>query len=157
MYLDAKSSLSLFKVNLQFYFRVCDLMRENALRWGDAGSRSLDTCATELESAATRMLDASDWNTLGVVSSDLLWKAMQLQTQAVQHLAETTLANQTAFNSAAQEAVSNWQQASSAALKETSGAMPISTTLQDYLQDYLHLLTPLEPGGRRKPSARKPH
>ncbi|MNC26836.1 hypothetical protein D3C75_749830 [compost metagenome] len=102
------------------------------------------------------MLDASDWNTLGVVSSDLLWKAMQLQTQAVQQLAETTLANQTAFNSAAQKAVASWQQASSAALKETSGAMPISTTLQDYLQDYLHLLTP-EHGGRRKPSARKPH
>ncbi len=157
MYLDAKSSLTLFKVNLQFYFRVCDLMRENTLRWGEAGSRSLDTCATELESAATRMLDASDWNTLGVVSSDLLWKAMQLQTHAVQHLAEASLGNQTAFNSAAQEAVSTWQQASSAALKETTGAMPISTTLQDYLQDYLHLLTPVEPGGRRKSSARKPH
>lgn len=157
MYLDAKSSLSLFKVNLQFYFRVCDLMRQNTLRWGAAGSRSLDTCATELESAATRMLDASDWNTLGVVSSDLLWKAMQLQTKAVQQVAETTLANQTAFNSAAQEAVASWQQASSAALKETAGAMPISATLQDYLQDYLHLLTPEEPGGHRKPSARKPH
>ncbi|MNU01504.1 hypothetical protein D3C72_2449320 [compost metagenome] len=53
--------------------------------------------------------------------------------------------------------MSTWQQASSAALKETTGAMPISTTLQDYLQDYLHLLTPVEPGGRRKSSARKPH
>ena len=157
MYLDAKSSLTLYKVNLQFCFRVCDLMRENALRWGEAGSRSLDSCATELESAATRMLDAEDWNTLGIVSNDLLWKAVEMQTKAVQHLAETTLANQTAFNSAAQEAMSSWQQASSAALKESAGAMPISTTLQDYLQDYLHLLTPEERSGRRRGSARKPH
>lgn len=157
MYLDAKSSLTLYKVNLQFYFRVCDLMRENTLRWSEAGNQSLDTYAKGVEHAATRMLDASDWNTLGIVSSDLLWKAMQLQINAVQHLAETTLANQATLNSAVQEAVSTWQQKSSAALKETSGAMPISTTLQDYLQDYLHLLTPMEAGGRRKPSARKPH
>lgn len=157
MYLDAKSSLTLYKVNLKFYFRLCDLARENTLRWSEAGNQALDTYAKGVEHAATRMLDASDWNTLSIVSSDLLWKALQLQINAVQHLAETALGNQATLNSAVQEAVSTWQQKSSAALKETSGAMPISTTLEDYLQDYLHLLTPMDTGSRRKPSARKPH
>jgi len=38
-----------------------------------------------------------------------------------------------------------------AALKETTGAMPICAKLQDYLQDTLRLLTPpaTEAGGRK--------
>lgn len=156
MYLDAKSALTLYKVNLQFHFRLCDLLRENALRWSEAGNRAADNYAAELETAATRMLDASDWSTLGFVASDLYWKALQLQTRAVQQLAETTLGNQTALSSATQEAVSAWQKEAAATLKETTGAMPISTTLQDYLQDYLHLLTP-KTGASRKPSASKTH
>lgn len=154
MYLDAQSSLTLYKVNLQFYFRVCDLLRENSLRWGEAGNRTLDTCAAELESAATRMLDASDWKSLGFVAGDLYWKALQLQIGSVQHLAETTLGNLTTLAAALQEAISAWQRDSGAALKESTGAMPISTTLQDYLQDYLHLLTPQAPGSK---ASRKLH
>lgn len=154
MYLDAQSSLTLYKVNLQFYFRLCDLLRDNALRWSEAGNRAVDAGAAELEGATTRMLDASDWPNLALVAGDLYWKALQLQTRAVQHVAETTLGNQSAFAAAAQEAVSSWQQASAAALKESRGAMPISTTLQDYLQDYLHLLTP---AGAAKASTRRTH
>lgn len=158
MYLDAQSSLTQYKVNLQFYFRLCDLLRENGLRWSEAGNRAVDACAAELESASTRMLDARDWNSLGFVASDLGWKALQLQCGAVQQLAETTLNNQSAFSAAVQEAVSSWQKDSAAALKESTGAMPISTTLQDYLQDYLHLLTPQAPGSAsRKSSTRRAH
>lgn len=35
-----------------------------------------------------------------------------------------------------------WQKSVAAALKETTGEMPISSMLQDYLQDTLRLLTP---------------
>lgn len=159
MYLDAQSSLTLYKGNLQFYFRVCDLLRENSLRWSEAGNRALDACAAELESAATRMLDARDWHSLALVSADLYWKALQLQMSSLQRQAETTLSNQTAFVAALQEAVSAWQQQSSAALKESAGTMPISTTLQDCLQDYLHLLVPAAPaaGNGKGKSARKLH
>ncbi|CAD5378112.1 conserved hypothetical protein [Pseudomonas sp. OF001] len=157
MYFDAQSALTLYKVNLQFSFRLCDLLRENALRWNEAGSRAVDTCAAELESATTRMLDASDWSRLALVSSDLYWKALQLQTRAVQHLAETTLSNHGSLSAATQEAVSAWQKEAAAALKETTGAMPISTTLQDYLQDYLHLLSPEGATARRKSTRSKPH
>ena len=157
MYLDARSTLTLYKVNLQFSFRLCDLLRDNALRWSEAGNRAVDACAAELESATTRMLDAGDWNSLSFISSDLYWKALQLQTRAVQQLAETTLGNQTTLSSATQEAVSAWQKEAAAALKETTGAMPISTTLQDYLQDYLHLLSPEGAASRRKSSRGKTH
>lgn len=157
MYLDAQSALTLYKVNLQFTFRLCDLLRENALRWSEAGNHVVDASAAELESAATRMLDAGDWGSLAFISSDLYWKALQLQSQAVQQLAETTLTNQSTFSSASQEAVSSWQKQAAAALKETTGAMPISTTLQDYLQDYLNLLNPQAAGSRRKPPRSKPH
>jgi leucyl aminopeptidase (aminopeptidase T) len=157
MYLDAQSTLTLYKVNLQFSFRLCDLLRENALRWSEAGNRAVDACAAELESATTRMLDAGDWNSLAFISNDLYWKALQLQTRAVQQLSETTLGNQTTLSSATQEAVSAWQKEASAALKETTGAMPISTTLQDYLQDYLHLLSPEGATSRRKSSRNKSH
>lgn len=157
MYIDAQSTLTLYKVNLQFTFRLCDLLRDNALRWSEAGNRAVDSCAAELESAATRMLDAGDWNSLAFISSDLYWKALQLQTRAVQHLAETTLSNHTTLSAATQEAVSAWQQEAASALKETTGAMPISTTLQDYLQDYLHLLNPADTVSRRKASRRKTH
>lgn len=157
MYLDPQSTLTLFKVNLQLYFRLCDLTRENTLRWSEAGNRALNTCTAELENAATRMLDASDWNSLNGIAGDLYWKALQLQTNVVQQVAETTLGNQSAFGTASQEAVSTWQKEAAAALKETTGAMPISTTLQDYFQDYLHLLTPTQPAGSRKASTRKVH
>lgn len=157
MYLDAQSALTLYKVNLQFSFRLCDLLRENALRWNEAGSRAIDACASELENATTRMLDASDWSSLAFVSSDLYWKALQLQTRAAQQLAETTLANHNALSAATQETVSAWQKQAAGALKETTGAMPISTTLQDYLQDYLHLLAPQAGRAQRKTARGRAH
>ena len=149
MYLDAQSSLKLYKINLQFCFRLCDLLRESGVHWSEAGNRAVDGCAAELESATTRMLDAGDWNALGFVAGDLFWKALQLQTGAVQQLAETVLGNQTAVASGVQAAVSEWQRESAAALKESTGAMPISTSLQDYMQDYLHLLVPSAPAPRK--------
>lgn len=142
MYLDPQSSLALYKVNLKFYFRLCDLMRENMLRWSEAGNHSLDTCAAELETAATRLLDAGDWRAMGFVASDLFWKALQLQTGAMQHMTETVLGSQSSFASSLQAAISIWQKESAEALKETAGAMPISTALHDYLKDYLHVLEP---------------
>lgn len=157
MYLDPQSTLTLFKVNLQLYFRLCDLARENALRWSEVGNRALNTCTEKLENTATRMLDANDWNSLNGITGDLYWKALQLQTNVLQQVAETTLGNQSSFSSASQKAISTWQKDASAALKETTGAMPISTTLQDYFQGYLHLLTPLDPASSRKTSARKVH
>lgn len=144
MYLDSQSSLALHKVNLQFFFRICDLARKNALRWSEASNRSLDAGAAEWERAATSMLDAADWSSLAVVSGDLYWKALQLQVQNVQKMAETGLTNQAAFGSALQEAVSNWQQASTAKLKERRGSMPFSATLQDCLQGYLRMFAPQE-------------
>lgn len=157
MYIDAQSTLALYKVNLEFYFHLCDLLRDNTLRWSEAGNRAVDSCTAELETAATRMLDANDWGNLAFVSSDLYWKALQLQTRSVQQLAETTLGNHNAFSAAVQKAVSTWQKDAAGALRETTGAMPISTTLQDYLQDYLHLLSPAESSGRRKSSRGKAH
>lgn len=142
MYLDPQTSLALYKVNLKFYFRLCDLARENLLRWSEAGNRSLDTTAAELETGATRMLDAADWRTMGFVASDLFWRSLQLQANAMQHMAETVLSSQGATASAVQEAISAWQKDSAAALKETAGAMPISTSMQDYLENYLHVLAP---------------
>ncbi|SDR93110.1 hypothetical protein [Pseudomonas oryzae] len=156
MYLDPQSTLTLFKVNLQLYFRLCDLTRESALRWSEAGNRAVNSCTSELESAATRMLDASDWQSLNGIAADLYWKALQLQTDVIQQVAETSLANQSTFSNAAQEAISTWQKEAASTLKETTGAMPISTTLQDYFQDYLHLLAPKETG-TRKASTRKMH
>lgn len=155
MYLDPQSTLTLFKVNLQLYFRFCDLSRESALRWSEAGNRAVNSCTSELESATTRMLDASDWKSLNGIAADLYWKALQLQTDVVQQVAETSLANQSTFANAAQEAISTWQKDAAASLKETTGAMPISTTLQDYFQDYLQLLVPKD--SARKASARKVH
>lgn len=156
MYLDPQSTLTLYKVNLQLYFRLCDLTRQSALRWSEAGNRAIDSCSAELESAATRMLDASDWKSLNGIAADLYWKALQLQTDVIQQVAETSLANQSTFANAAQEAISAWQKDAAASLKETTGAMPISTTLQDYFQDYLHVLAPKETA-TRKASARKAH
>ena len=156
MYLDPQSSLALYKVNLKFYFRLCDLVRENLLSWSDAGNRALNTCAADLETAATRLLDAGDWRSLALVGSDLYWQALQQQLGAVQRLTETSLANQTALAAALQEAVSGWQQQSGAALKESAGAMPISTTLEDFLQDYLHLLVPAA-GSAKGKGSRKLH
>ena len=155
MYLDPQSTLTLFKVNLQLYFRLCDLTRESTLRWSEAGNRAVNSCTAELENAATRMLDAGDWKSLNGIAADLYWKALQLQTDVIQQVAETSLANQSTFANAAQEAISTWQKDAAASLKETTGAMPISTTLQDYFQDYLQLLAPKD--SARKASARKVH
>ncbi len=142
MYLDAQSSLTLYKVNLQYGFRLCDLLRDNALRCSEAGSRALDSCAVQLEDAATRMLEASDWSSLGLVSSDLAWKALQLHNAAIQRTAETALDHQAALQRAVQAAVAGWQQDSAAALREARGAMPISTTLQECLDAWLQMCTP---------------
>ncbi|MCC6076029.1 hypothetical protein ACFPTX_16010 [Pseudomonas sp. GCM10022188] len=159
MYLDPQSTLTLFKVNLQLYFRLCDLARESALRWSEAGSRAANSGTGELESAATRMLDAGDWKSLNGIAADLYWKAWQLQTDLIQQVAETSLANQSMFATAAQEAISTWQKDAASSLKETTGAMPISATLQDYFQDYLQLRAtpPQKENGaaRSKPSSRK--
>jgi hypothetical protein len=157
MYLDPQSSLALYKVNLKFYFRLCDLVRENLLRWSDAGNRALNTCAADLETAATRLLDAGDWHAMGFVAGDLYWKALQSQTSAMQHMTETIVGSQSSFASALQETVSTWQKESAEALKETTGAMPVSTTLQDFLQNYLHVLTPLPGRTVSAPSSRRLH
>lgn len=153
MYFDPQSSLALYKVNLKFYFRLCDLVRENLLRWSDAGNHALDTCAAELETAATRLLDAGDWHAMGFVAGDLYWKALQSQTNAIQHMTETILGSQSSFASALQESISTWQKESAEALKETTGAMPISTTLQHFLQ----VLPPLPGRGVGAPPARRLH
>jgi len=60
----------------------------------------------------------------------------------VRPFAEATIRSQMAFATALQEGVSMWQKSVAAALKETTGEMPISSMLQDYLQDTLRLLTP---------------
>jgi hypothetical protein len=155
MRLDPQSSLALYKVNLQFYFRLCDLLRENGLRWAAAGRDTFEACATDFEHAATRTLDAGDWKAVGFVAGDLYWKALQQQTQALQRFAETVVANQTGFATALQDAVASWQKEAAAALQESAGAMPISAMLQSWLEPPAPAPTPAPaPAGRRASVAR---
>lgn len=150
MRLDPQSSLALYKVNLQLYFRFCDLLRENGLRWAAAGRDTFEACTTEFERAATRTLDAGDWKAVGFVAGDLYWKALQQQTQALQRFAETVVANQTGFATALQDALANWQKAAAVALQETAGAMPVSAMLQSWLEPP----APTPAAGRRASVAR---
>ncbi|MHB1372345.1 MAG: hypothetical protein ACYC5W_11985 [Thauera sp.] len=147
MTLDPRSTLALFKANLELQFRLCDLLRRNALRWSEAQNRMLDSCASELESVATRMLDAPDWQQLGFVASDLGWKAMQQQNCASLRMAELSIANQSALMQDIQSAYAKWQASCAAALRESAGAMPVSAALEESMQAAMALLA--APGGVR--------
>lgn len=134
MNLDPQSLLALHKVNLQLHFRLCELMRNNGLRWAGALRDSLEACNTELEHATTRVLDAGDWKTVGFVASDAYWSALQQQTRALQRFAETVVTNQTGLSAALQEAITTWQKEAALALREGAGAMPVSGLLKALIE-----------------------
>lgn len=155
MHFDTRASLALYKTNLELYLRLCALLRENSLRWIDASTHSIGTCSAEFETVIGRMLAADDWTTVTLAAGETPWKAAQHQVNAVQHLAETMIGSQSAFAAAAQEALSTWQREAAAALREATGAMPLSTTLRDLIEDYLPSVAPPQaapgkPSGKRK-------
>jgi len=158
MHFDTRASLALYKTNLELYLRLCALLRENSLRWVDASTHSIDTCSAEFETVIARMLAAGDWTAMMLAAGEMPWKAAQHQVNAVQHLAETMIGSQSAFVTAVQEALSTWQRDAAAALRETTGAMPLSTTLRDLIEDYLPSVPPPPQAAAGKPSgARKAH
>ncbi|NMG14622.1 hypothetical protein [Aromatoleum bremense] len=137
MHFDTRASLALHKTNLGLYLRLCTLLRENSLRWINASTHSIDTCSAEFETVIGRMLAADNWTAMLLAAGEMPWKTAQHQVDAVQHLAETMLGSQAAFMSATQEALSTWQRDAAVALRETTGAMPLSTTLRSLIEDYL--------------------
>ncbi|WP_068804130.1 hypothetical protein [Thauera phenolivorans] len=134
MNLDPQSLLALHKVNLQFHFRVSELMRDNGLQWAGALRDSLEACNAEIELATTRVLDAGDWKAVGFVAGDAYWSALQHQTRALQRFAETVVATQTGFATALQEAITTWQKEAALALRKGAGAMPLSGLLEALIE-----------------------
>lgn len=131
--LDPRHALALFKASLELQFRLCDLMRRNALRWNEAQNRMIDGCASKFEAAAASLLDAPDWRQVGFVATDLGWKALQQRNCALLEMATAVVANQSALQQDLQQAWAQWQHDCTRALKEASGAMPLSTTLENLL------------------------
>ena len=134
MNLDPQSLLALHKVNLQFHFRVSELMRDHGLHWAGALRESLEACNAEIELATTRVLDAGDWKPVGFVAGDAYWSALQHQTRALQRFAETVVATQTGFATALQEAITTWQKEAALARREGAGAMPLSGLLEALIE-----------------------
>jgi hypothetical protein len=81
----------------------------------------------------SRLLDAPDWQQVGFVAADLGWKSLQQRNCALLKMAEAVVANQSALQQDMQQAWAQWQHDCTRALKEASGAMPLSTTLENLL------------------------
>ncbi|NMG54128.1 hypothetical protein [Aromatoleum aromaticum] len=155
MHFDTRASLALYKTNLQLHLRLCALLRENSLRWIDASTHSISTCSTEFETVIDRLLAADDWAAVTLAAGEMPWKAAQHQLNAVQRLAETMIGSHSAFVTSAQETLSTWQRDAAAALRETTGAMPLSTTLRDLIEDYLPSVSPPRAAPGKPSGARK--
>ena len=80
MRLDPQSSLALYKVNLQFYFRLCDLLRENGLRWAAAGREGQPQVQVLIAMKPTPE-QLEEWAAAG--ATDLIWGVPDKSTDEV--------------------------------------------------------------------------
>ena len=76
---------------------------------------------------------APDWQQVGFVAADLGWKSLQQRNCALLKMAEAVVANQSALQQDMQQAWAQWQHDCTRALREASGAMPLSTTFETLL------------------------
>lgn len=128
---DARSALTLHKVNLELCFRLCDMFRHHGLRWSEARNHMLDVCASELEEVSSRMLDNDDWMATGFVSGDLGWKTLQHQSLFLHHFARIAVASHADLLCQAQDAIAAWQKACVGALEARADMPGFRAALQE--------------------------
>ncbi|MGY0633722.1 hypothetical protein [Luteimonas sp. A478] len=132
--------LTLYNANLQLWLRIGQLLEDNRGQWMELLRRGLQDRLAEAGGEAAR-LQAGDWSALAMLPGSALWHLAERQASDMQALAQSASDHQATFVDGFQQALTEWQQTTTAALEDTTADTAHSAGPLDALRKVLDQLS----------------
>lgn len=145
MTVDANLPKELYKANMQLWMSMGLLLQEVRQHWLDLGDKAGSDAVEETRAKMDELASAADWQGLTNLPGTAVWRSVQKRMGDMQAYTETAMAEQTRFATGLQQAMMEWQQATTRAIAGAGPSMAFTQPMRGMMPDFTAFMSAFTP------------